>query len=280
MKPSSGAPVVVGVDGSASSLSAVRSAARQASLHRCPLRVVHAFNWLPSQPEPADPNPRRTANELIQRAVTLARTTSPPLTITSRILEGPATVALLQQARGAALLVIGDGGMSAHVCLQTHSSAVQVAARARCSMLVTRAKPPRRGPILVGVDGSPASEQVLDFAFDTAARSRSDLIVVNAWNTRIPADIDDADRIRDLAELIALRENKYHISPHLRILRGDPVTVLRDESQQAALVIVGARGEHPYGGLLGSIAQTLLHHSPVPLILVRGPMPALPGPFD
>jgi nucleotide-binding universal stress UspA family protein len=272
MTPSVGASVVVGVDGSASSLAAVRSAAQQASLHGCPLCVVHAFNWLPR--EPADPDPGRTANELVQRAVTTARTIYPRLKINTRILEGPATAALLRQARAAALLVIGDGDLSTQVCLPTHTCAVQLAARAPCSVLVARARPPSMGPILVGVNGSPASEQALDFAFDTAARSRTDLMVVRARNAA-GAETDDADQLRDLADLVAPQENKYHVPAHLRVLRGDPATVLRNESQRAALVIVGARGDQPFGGLLGSAAQTLLHHSPAPLILVRGLMPAM-----
>ncbi|MEV1147848.1 universal stress protein, partial [Micromonospora sp. NPDC049799] len=40
-----GAPVVVGVDGSAAALDAVRVAAREAAYRQRPLRVVHAFIW-------------------------------------------------------------------------------------------------------------------------------------------------------------------------------------------------------------------------------------------
>jgi nucleotide-binding universal stress UspA family protein len=210
--------------------------------------------------------------------VNVARTVSPQLAITTWILEGSATAALLRQARAAALLVIGDGDLSGHVCLPVHACPVQVAARARCSVLVARARPPSRGPILVGVDGSPASEQALDFAFDTAVRSRSGLIVVRAWDAPTGADTDDADQIRDLADLVAPREDKYHVPARMRVLRGDPANVLGNESRRAALVIIGARGQQPYGGLLGSAAQTLLHHSAAPLILVRSLMPVVSGP--
>jgi nucleotide-binding universal stress UspA family protein len=208
--------------------------------------------------------------------VTVARTVSPRLNITTRILEGSATVALLRQARTAPLLAIGDGDLSAHVCLPTHTSAVQDAARAPGSVLVARARPHSLGPILVGVDGSPASERALDFAFDAAALGRTDLSVVRAWDAETGPDTEDGDRFRELADLVAPREDKYHISARIRVVRGDPATVLHNESRRAALVVVGARGQQPYGGLLGSAAQTLLHHSPVPLILVRGLMPALP----
>ena len=280
MRPSSVAPVIVGVDGSASSLSAVRAAADQASLYGCPLRIVHAFNWLACQPEALDTYPGTTANQLIEQAEAVARERSPHLTIATRLLEGAPTSTLLRQAHTAALLAIGDGGLSAHICLPTHASAVHVAARACCSVLIARVTPPYDGPLLVGVNGSSASERALDFAFDAAARRGTDLIVVRAGTSGTGAGGNDTDHVRDLADLVAPREDKYRVTARIRVLDGDPGAVLVAESERAGLVIVGARGEQPYGGLLGSAAQALLHHSCAPLILVRGPMPRRPEQAD
>jgi len=272
MKPSSMAPVVVGVDGSASSLSAVAAGARHALLYGCPLLIVHSFNWLPRQPKHIDPHPADTANSLIQQAATTARKVYPDLAITTRIMEGDPAATLLRQARCAAALAIGDGGLSSHICLPTHTSAVHIAARAPCTVLIARATPPpSRGPILVGVNASPASERALDFAFDTAARRGGDLVVVRAETAATGAGTTDP--ARDLADLVAPRQNKYHVAAHIRVLQGDPASVLVAESKRAGLVIIGARSQQPYGGLLGSAAQALLHHCPAPLILVRGLMP-------
>ena len=278
MKPSSMAPVVVGVDGSASSLSAVAAAADHAALYGCPLLIVHSFNGLPRQPRHTDPHPAGTAENLIQQAMTAARKARPHLAITTRLLEGPAATALLRQARSAALLAIGDGDLSCRICLPTHTSAVRIAARAPCTVLIARATPRPAGPILVGVDGSPASERALDFAFDTAARRRGDLVVLQAETAATATRANDT--ARDLADLVAPREDKYHVTAHIRVLQGDPAAVLVAESKPAGLVIVGARGQQPYGGLLGSAAQALLHHCPAPLILVRGLMPARLGQPD
>jgi nucleotide-binding universal stress UspA family protein len=277
VKPSSVTPIVVGVDGSASSLSAVRAAAGQASLYGYPLLVVHAFNWLPRQPEPIDTHPGATADHVIREAVAVARDVSSQLAITTRLLEGAPGSTLLRQARTAALLAIGDGGLSSHVCLPTHTSAVHVAARATCSVLVARARPPAEGSIVVGVDGSAASERALDFAFDTAARSGAELVVVRAGTSPTGAGIHSADQVRDLTDLVAPREDKFRTAARIRMLHGDPGAALIAESERAELVIVGARGRQPYGGLLGSAAQALLHHCSAPLILVRGLMPPRPG---
>ena len=267
MVSSSVLPVVVGVDGSESSMSAVRAAAAFASRYGLPLRVVHVFNWLPGSPEQADPQPGTTAHELLERAVAAAATISPDLAISTRLLEGPPSWTLLRQARTASLLAVGDGGLSAHVGLPTNTSAVHVAARASCSVLVARARHPFGGSVVVGVNGSPASEQALDFAFDTAARRGTDLLVVRAVT---PGGDTDDGRLPDLGELVAVREDKYGVPARTRTLPGDAATTLIAESHGASLLIVGARGHHRYGGLLGSVSQTLLHHSCAPLILVRG----------
>lgn len=284
MESSLVAPVVVGVDDSASSLSAVRLAARHAASYGRSLHIVHAFNWLPRWPEPigagrsgADTEtgtrPGITADDVIRRAVAAAHQAAPGTVITTRLLEGAATSTLLRQARTAALIAIGDGGLSTHVCLPTHSVAVHITARAACSVLVARAATPSDGPIVVGVNGSPASEQALDFAFDTAARRHAELIVVRA-TTAAPGTDPHDDELRDLAELVIPLEDNYHLTARVQLLHGEPEAMLLAASTRAGLVIIGARGQQPYRGLLGSAAQTLLHHSPAPLILVRGLMRA------
>ncbi len=51
-----GGLVIVGVDGSASSLAAVEAAAREARLRTAALKVVHAFLW-PAMHVPLGPSP-------------------------------------------------------------------------------------------------------------------------------------------------------------------------------------------------------------------------------
>ncbi|GAA3337466.1 hypothetical protein GCM10020358_13840 [Amorphoplanes nipponensis] len=140
---------------------------------------------------------------------------------------------------------------------------MHVAARAACSVLIARAGHPPGRCVVVGVNGSSASERALDFAFDTAARSGAGLVVVRAGGG------GGDDQRRHLADLVGVREDKYRIRARTRVLPHDPAAALVAESAQAGLLIVGARGRQRYGGLLGSVAQTLLHHSSAPLVLVR-----------
>ena len=100
MHPSSTRPVVVGVNESPASLSAVRAAARQAMMYGRELRIVHACNWLPTY----RPHPRRTADAILDQAVMVADDVAPGLRITTRMLEGAPATLLLRESRMAALM--------------------------------------------------------------------------------------------------------------------------------------------------------------------------------
>lgn len=111
-------PVLVGVDGSISSLTAVDLAAREATLRCRPLHIVHAFIWplmhVPLGPSPVGPldgGPRNEARRILGEAVTRARTTAPDLAVTGELITGTPVPVLLRCARDAALTVIGDRGL-------------------------------------------------------------------------------------------------------------------------------------------------------------------------
>jgi nucleotide-binding universal stress UspA family protein len=226
---------------------------------------VHAFNWMPKMAQPAALEPPAAREALIRQAVTDARTVAPGLPIEVRSFEGSAVTALLRRARTAVLTVIGDGDLLSATCLPRDALTVQVAARAASTVLVTRAATAEDGPVVVGANGSAASRRALEFAFDAAARRKVPLIVVRAC-----ANDDDATCA---GPAVAALEHHYALTADVRIINGDPGVVLRKAAQEAGLVVVGARGGRPYHGLLGWIAQTMLHHSPAPVALVRGLMP-------
>jgi nucleotide-binding universal stress UspA family protein len=268
--PPVAAPVVVGVDGSVSSFNAVRAAARQAGTYGCPLHIVHAFNWLPTMHSLPGCQDRDLADDMMDEAVRLASEVAPDIAITTLMTEGSSTTVLLREARIAALLVIGDGGVGTCTCLPTGSSAVQLASRAPSTVLIARAGRGAGGPIVVGVDRSAVAARVLDFAFTAAARQGTALVVVSAEDA--PSDrAGDRDR-RRLVDDVARRADSRGVRAAVRSLPGDPADVLRAESAGAEMLVVGPRGDHVGRGLLGPVTQTLLHHATVPLAIVRRPM--------
>ncbi|MFG3421622.1 universal stress protein [Micromonospora sp. NPDC049460] len=292
MTSNTGAPVVVGVDGSAAALDAVRAAAREAAQRQRPLRVVHAFIW-PLTRVPVDPVPgaptgaglRNQAERYVAEAVAEAGKAAPEVAVTGAVVDGAATPVLLDESRDAALVVLGHRGLGGFAGLLIGSVTVQVSAHALCPVLVVRGEPRADGPVVVGVDGSANSTEAVAFAFEEASRRGAPLLAVQAWLFPSPVgpgdilplvyDLDAyaAEEERVLAESVAGFAERYPDVPvRHRLVRGSPARVLVDESKAAQLVVVGARGRGPLSGLLlGSVSHAVLHHAHSPLAIVRHP---------
>ncbi|GAA3206849.1 hypothetical protein GCM10020256_02110 [Streptomyces thermocoprophilus] len=183
-------PVVVGVDGSASSLAAVEVAAREARLRGAALRVVHAFLWpalhVPLGPSPLGPPDgglRNLADRVVAEAVARARTAEPDVEIGQVVVSGEPLTVLEAQSRAAELVVVGSRGMGGFVGLLVGSTAVHLAAHGACPVLVVREEPRPDGPVVLGVDGSAAGRKAVDFAFAEASLRGAPLVALHAWTT-------------------------------------------------------------------------------------------------
>lgn len=116
------AGVVVGVDGSAASDAAVSFAARHAHRTRQPLRVMHAWQepvlWQgPDIPDGGPPSEEflrsleEVHQQILDEAVGVVADAWPDVQAQGRLAHGPAQSALLEAARGAELLVVGNHGV-------------------------------------------------------------------------------------------------------------------------------------------------------------------------
>ncbi|MBB1246435.1 universal stress protein [Streptomyces durbertensis] len=292
--------VVVGVDGSPSSLAAVAVAAREARMRGCALRIVHAFLWpmlrVPLEASPLGPPDGGLRNEalrLLREAVAHAAKAEPDVETTSTLITGEPLTVLEKESEFARLVVVGSRGMGGFIGLLLGSTAVHLSAHGKCPVLVVRGAPVADGPVLLAVDGSPAGAAAVEFAFAEASLRGAELLACHVWNERLyvgPADppnaVYDPDRLRDaeerlLAEALAGCAERY---PDVRVTRklltGRARPVLIETSRQAQLTVVGARGRGGFTGLLlGSVSQALLHHAESPVAIVRAekPSPELGG---
>ncbi|MEU0216690.1 universal stress protein [Streptomyces sp. NPDC006265] len=286
--------VVVGVDGSASSLAAVEAAAREARLRGAGLRVVHAFVWpathVPFGSPPLGPPESGLQNmvdRMVAEAVERARTVWPEVDVSHVVLSGEPLTVLEAQSRAAALVVVGSRGMGAFVGLLVGSTAVHLAAHGRCPVLVVREQPHTDGPIVLGIDGSAAGQKAVDFAFAEASLRNAPLVALHTWttwNAPMPAPQDPSmpyanppgalaeEEERLLAEAVAGRQERYPgVAVDHRVVHGGTREALIEASRSAQLVVVGARGRGGFAGLLlGSVSQALLHHAHSPVAVVRG----------
>ncbi|MBY8871281.1 universal stress protein [Micromonospora sp. PLK6-60] len=260
--------VVAGVGPAEDSMQVVRLAAREAATHDRPLALLHAFNWEAAFEAPGGVT-RDDAENLIERAAATAGDVEPAVPVSGEIVEGSPVTALIRRSESAYLVAIGDGGMAGcGRCVPADAPAVQLAARAGCPVLVVRPQPPPAGPVLVGVDHSDSSRTALDFAFAEAARRSARLLAVQVAEPGRPRD----DQL--LLDLVSRAARRHPaVAAECHTISGDPGTVLLEQSRSAQVTVVGARGDEAWRGMLGEVSQSLLYHSPGPVLVVRGLAP-------
>ncbi|GLY66971.1 universal stress protein [Amycolatopsis taiwanensis] len=282
--------VLVGVDDSASAMDAVQWGAREAARRRVPLRLVHVY-WTPGWDFPefeltgaqARVEMWRLGTELLDRAARAATEAEQHVSVETEIRTGDPRVVLLDECRHASLAVLGSRQLSAAGGLLVGSLGLALAVHGRCPLVVVRGAAAERGPVLVGVDGSPANSVVLDFAFAEAALAGAPLTVVRTWSG-IPADAAaEHERERQALEdqISPWRERFPDVPVDQVVVRGRPGPVLLDYGQHARLIVVGSRGHGAVTGLLlGSTSQRLTRHAPCPVAIVRSDVPAQPPAPD
>jgi len=284
-------PLVVGVDGSDSSLLAVDWAVDEAARHGLPLRLVHAFRWERYERTlPSFTTGRRAGDVMAQNIVAScaqrAGLRDPEVKVSEEVVPDDAVSALLRAAPDAFALVVGERGRGEVSGLLLGSVSLTVAARAVCPVVVVRgAEPNLRGSpgrVVVGVGDAADRAGAVRFAAREAQARGCPLTAVRAWRRPAhehgdnPLVVDDAAQAHDArasAELEdALRDTvREHpeLSVHRHTVEGPAHRALLDASADADLVVVGAVRRHGHFGLqLGRVAHTLLHHSACPVAVV------------
>lgn len=294
-------PVVVGVDAAGTADDAVQWATAEAAARRSPLRLVHAFR----HPPPADSSrctgaelaaARAVADLVLHDAVALARRVDADVDVSVRPLPGPATRALLLEATGAGLLVLGSRGLCGLRCLVTRSVSVHVAAHAPCPVVVVHpAGPtePRHGSprVVVGVEATAAAQPAVGFAFAAARQRGVPLLAVHAWSPDVPADFEavcGSPAVAEASARAAVEEALDRWRPEFpdvpvltTVVRADPARALVEESTGAALVVVGSRSHgNVVGAVFGSVGHTVLHraHSATAVVHRDGAVRRRPAP--
>jgi nucleotide-binding universal stress UspA family protein len=129
--------IVVGVDGSPSSILALRWAGALAPLLEAEIRAVTAweFEILPGHLTPAVANPDRVAREVCSEAASKAFGAAVPPALELVIRRGPAPKVLIDESRQAQLLV-GSRGCGGLEGMLIGAVSAAVAEHAKCAVLV------------------------------------------------------------------------------------------------------------------------------------------------
>jgi nucleotide-binding universal stress UspA family protein len=281
--------ICVGVDGSPASQSALRWAATEAAAHNAELVVIHAYDWrvVGARAQIAGAYAdlaKTTADTLLASAVEQARAIAPGITARGEAVLGPPGHTLVNASKSFDLTVLGSRGRGGFASLLLGSVSQHVAVHASGPVVVVRGRPDiTDGTIVVGADGSPASDYAVRLAFEHAATHGAGVLAVRTysprygeWRVDAPAEMEDPtlrreEELRHLADDMATWQDKYPDVPvRLVALDGHTAEVLIGLSSSAQLVVVGTRGHGGFTGLLlGSVGLQLLHHADCPVLIAR-----------
>jgi nucleotide-binding universal stress UspA family protein len=143
--------------------------------------------------------------------------------------------------------------------------------------------------ILVAVDFSPVSNAVYEVAGEMAAHLGARVLVLNVTESEVDyvgmappqAYLLGEESVRKAAEarLAAAREHFIGLGVSVDVLHrwGQPVGTILEEAERsgAGLVILGSHGHGAFFNLLvGSVAEGVLRHARVPVVLVPAPAKA------
>jgi nucleotide-binding universal stress UspA family protein len=133
--------IVVGIDGSPSSIAALDWALRQAELTGATLEVLMTWEWPASygwSPVPNDYDPAHDAETFLEDTLKTVRASHPGLSIQSSVQEGHPAPALVEASRDADLLVVGSRGHGEFAGMLLGSVSEHCVTNAQCPVLVLR----------------------------------------------------------------------------------------------------------------------------------------------
>lgn len=283
--------IVVGVDGSPESHAAVRWAAQEAVLRRRPVTLLHVVapivvTW-PIEPvitgfyEWQEDN----ATEVLKQSQETLHSEvegSPSPEVHLELRHDGIMTELSSASESADMIVVGSRGLGPVGGAVLGSVSRALLHHARCPVIVARERvvrrPDRNLPVLLGIDGSPASEAATAFAFEEASRRGVELVALHAWSDVAVFPVLGMDwhtyeqqGHEVLGERLAGWQEAY---PDVRISRrivcDKPARWLIDESKHAQLVVVGSRGRGGISSmLLGSVSTAVAESATTPVAVVR-----------
>ncbi len=134
--------------------------------------------------------------------------------------------------------------------------------------------------IVIGIDGSAASIDALDWAGRQASLTHSTLEIIMTWDwpttygwaLAFPADYNPTEGMPEILSKAAdgLRAKYPDIEITSRVVQGPPAPLLVEASKGADLLVVGSRGHGEFVGMLiGSVSEYCATSAHCPVLVHR-----------
>ncbi|HTZ14507.1 MAG TPA: universal stress protein [Mycobacterium sp.] len=287
--------LVVCVDGSGPSDAAVRWAVGESVMRERPITLIHVVAPTPIDstmaPDGAIPQVRLDqARQIVQHSREIADelTDGKHPRMQTEITYASVVSTFIEASQHAYMMVTGSRGVDASSAYRLGSVSAALLRDARCPVAVVHDRQhvgqnvADASPVLLGIDGTPASEAATALAFDEASRRQVPLLALHAWSDVGVFPIlgmdwhvnrDQGDEV--LGERLAGWHERYpDVQVERKLVCDVPARWLVQESTRAQLVVLGRRGRGGYPGMrLGSVSSAVAQSARVPVIVVPDDQP-------
>jgi len=266
------ATILVGIDSSTPSRSALIWSVRRAVAEGAALELLHVIDSEGVDRDSAEWHElRETAALLLRTELLFARELAPTLSITTNLADGRAEDALVRRSSGHSLLVVGTHKTGFIYGRTFGSRFLGLAWRARCDVAFI---PDQVGSthhgVVAGFDTSPAGEAILRFAAAEAAAGDRELTLVSSWSTRrAPRGAAlEAQRAALTRAVELLHASHPDLRVHSRSVELPVAEALIEAAANASLLVIG-RPRRPWSSTVSRASNhDILVNMACPVIVV------------
>ncbi|RAN76705.1 hypothetical protein B5P43_22040 [Bacillus sp. SRB_336] len=277
--------IVVGVDGSPASRSAVDWAARRALQLGSEIRLVHSVpeTWGPPF-GPTSPAADSPAVRALDAARARVEALLPAAAVHMTIRRGDPAVVLGDLSQEAAMVVVGADKPADARGEGFGAVGLQIVIRSACTVAIIPTAATHGTGVVVGVDSSPEADRALRVAAGEAETRGQALTIVHAASapgygrprtaydeSGVATTVESGERVLDAAvALVGARHPRVEVHRVLD-MRRSPAEALAVAAEGAALVVVGSRGRESVKHVRpGAIGPVVLARIACPLLVTPG----------
>lgn len=279
--------IIVGYDGTKPSAEAVLWAAHEATCRKVPLRIVSCydipvageagFGWAATD----------SINELLeatdvrlQEVRDMAVRAHPSVKVETVTSAGPPAIALLDSLTPRDMVVLGASAHHGKAAFWLGSTPRALIRHSPCPVVVVHGAVSRGRPdrVVVGIDGSAASDHALRWATSEADLHHAPLVVVHGWWYAYYLAEDSRSQARDLMQVdaecvldkaVELARELCGVAVTGVLLESGPASALMDTTCDGDLLVVGSHGHGAImSGLIGSTVNTVAERGAVPVVVI------------